>query len=74
MAASRYRGEAEGICVDIDAVVNCLQHAAATMRAHADSVDNITQAALLVPTGVLHAGEHLAGDGIRAVTRLIGAG
>jgi hypothetical protein len=72
LAASRYRAQAEDVCADLDTVASELHHAAAALRAHADSVDRIVHVALSLPADAIHDGTQLASDGMRVAASLIG--
>jgi hypothetical protein len=49
LAASRFRARADDLCVDLDRASDQLRHAAAALRAHADTVDHVLTVTLAVP-------------------------
>jgi uncharacterized protein YukE len=68
LAASRYQAQIAVICSDLDAVVGALHHAAAVLRAHADSVDHIVHVMLAAEQAALQAAQDVAATGLKYAT------
>ena len=71
LAATRFRSQAQSYARDLEGAAGGLREAAAELRAHADSVDHVVQAALAVPSAVLKTGEDALHSGLHAVRSLL---
>lgn len=71
LAATRFRSQSQSYARDLAGAADGLREAAAELRAHADAVEQLVQAALVVPGAVVKTGEDALRSGIHAIRSLL---